>query len=51
MTFQVGEYKTFSNGYIFISKISKGKKYSDICIAKLDFFNEKTGWLFGDIDE
>lgn len=26
MSFQVGECKTFSNGYIFVSKISKGKK-------------------------
>ena len=50
MAFQIGEYKTFSNGYIFVSKISKGKKYSDTCLAEIDFYNEKTGWLFGGVE-
>lgn len=50
MAFQIGEYKTFSNGYVFISKISKGKKYNDTCLAEIDFYNEKTGWLFGGVE-
>lgn len=50
MAFQIGEYKTFSNGYVFVSKISKGKKYSDTCLAEIDFYNEKTGWLFGGVE-
>lgn len=50
MAFQIGEYKTFSNGYIFVSKISKGKKYSDTCLAEIDFYNEEMGWLFGGVE-
>ena len=44
------DYKTFSNGCIFVSRIQKGEKYSDTCIAELDFFHEIDGWLFGGIN-
>lgn len=49
MNYQIVDYKSFSNGYIFVSKIIQGAKYNDTCIAELDFYNEKTGWVFGGI--
>lgn len=49
LTYQVVNYKNFSNGYIICSKIQAGKKYSDTCIAELDFYNEKTGWILGGV--
>lgn len=51
LTYQVVNYKQFSNGYIICSKVKSGQKYSDTCIAELDFYNEKTGWIFGGIGE
>ncbi len=47
LTYQVVNYKQFSNGYIICSKVKSGQKYSDTCLAELDFYNEKTGWCFG----
>ena len=50
MDYQIINYKTWSNGYIFVSKILKGEQYSDTCIAEVDFYNEKSGWLFGGVE-
>lgn len=50
LIYQIIDYKTFSNGCIFVSRIQKGEKYSDTCIAELDFFHEIDGWLFGGIN-
>ena len=33
-----------------VQKIYKGSKYSDTCIAEVDYFYEKTGWLFGGVE-
>ena len=33
-----------------VQKIYKGSKYSDTCIAELDFFNEKMKWIFGGVE-
>lgn len=34
-----------------VSKIKKGNKYNDTCLAEFDIFSDEDGWLFGDIDE
>lgn len=33
-----------------VQKIYRGSKYSDTCIAELDFFNEKMKWIFGGLN-
>ena len=40
----------FTNGYFYVSKIQKGKKYNDTCLAELNFYGNGF-WLFNDIDE
>lgn len=47
LTYQIVNYKKFSNGYIICSEIQSGQKYSDTCIAELDFYKERIGWIFG----
>jgi hypothetical protein len=49
MGYQIINYK--SNGFVYAASILKGKKYSDTCIAELDFYTEKTGWVFGGPNE
>lgn len=34
----------------YVKEIYKGAKYSDTCIAEVDYFYEKTGWLFGGVE-
>ncbi|MCQ2242202.1 NADase-type glycan-binding domain-containing protein [Treponema sp.] len=31
--------------------VYRGTRYSDTCIAELDYYIDSNGWLFGDIDE
>lgn len=47
------EYQIFDWGprqSFSVQKIYNGAKYSDTCIAELDFYNEEMGWLFGGVE-
>lgn len=48
LDYQIIDYK--SNGVVFVSDVYKGSKFSDTCIAEVNFLHID-GWLFGDIDE
>ncbi len=53
-TYQVLEIKQQSNfsciPSIVVENIYEGNKYSDTCIAEIDYFFKKDGWLFGGVE-
>ncbi|MDE7291801.1 MAG: hypothetical protein K2N58_07120 [Treponemataceae bacterium] len=49
--FEIKKIQNFSSQPSFyVEEIYKGVKYSDTCIAEVDYFYEKTGWLFGGVE-
>ncbi|MBD5439299.1 MAG: hypothetical protein HDR37_12195 [Treponema sp.] len=49
--FEIKKIQDFSaQPSFYVKEIYKGIKYSDTCIAEVDYFYEKTGWLFGGVE-
>lgn len=49
--FEIKKIQDFSaQPSFYVKEIYKGVKYSDTCIAEVDYFYEKTGWLFGGVE-
>jgi hypothetical protein len=34
-----------------VSKIKKGNRYNDTCLAEFNIFSNENSWLFGDMNE
>lgn len=49
--FEIEKIQDFSaQPSFYVKEIYKGTKYSDTCIAEVDYFYEKDGWLFGGVE-
>lgn len=49
--FEIEKIQDFSaQSSFYVKEIYKGTKYSDTCIAEVDYFYEKDGWLFGGVE-